>query len=269
MSKIYSIIIHLILLIYIKSGEEQCIIQNQKNFNMNSESVKVSVVDCLNASSNCCYAYIKYKIGSTMMENSYCSIVQGDIDTFARTLRTKYSDELKWYAEDTYNNYERFSEIGNNLNYKYYANYTCYIPPKIEEYSTYNDSICAKFDYNNKCEALNDYDNFDNFIKLLYDEVVFSKCNNYNYNEECISPFDSKYSNDQSLQPLLDVLIKSLNINNDTYIEDVTEEKKGWPIECQPIPDISIQIKCNENYSESQYITLNTYFLILFITYIL
>jgi hypothetical protein len=206
---------------------------------------------CLKISDDCCHIRIEYQYGPIPFDNSYCFSMTGKPSDWIKKFSNFYKDELMWYANYTYDNYEKYTEIGNNLNYVYYENYSCYETPEFKEYSTYNISKCALFNQTDGgCLVTNDEDNFSNFVENIYKNLTSCK----DGSDVCRGYLDPNTANNTSLLPLFDVLKKSLIKNTtdgDIVQESHINDKSHIPFyskPCQPLPLVSITLKCPDAY---------------------
>lgn len=258
-----------ILITYIES-DDKCYMVNKGIFNKNITSIKPN--DCVSIAIDCCYIYVNYKIGVTNFENSYCATLRTSKDKYTKQLINMYSDEIKFYANNTYSNYKRFSTIGGNLNYNYYSDYRCLAKPKPEDFSTYRASICAKFDSDgNECIITNDQSKFDSFVSNIYQELSSVDCSEDT--SVCQDPFDPKTQSNDNLLPLFEELSKSLRVGNDTKIENTAhDDANDWKDECEPLPNVDVRVICDDSYVAGNHIavlSLKYTILILFLFYII
>ena len=206
------------MILKLTQTRDECYIVNKQIFKSNTSQLQPS--DCTSIAIDCCYVYINYKLGITPMENTYCTTLRTSKEKFQKQVYDMYSDEVKWYANDTYFNYDRYSTIGSNLNYNYYSNYKCFNPPKPEDFSTYPKSICAKFSPDGKdCLITNDQDKFDKFVENLYEELIIGYCDNAE--TPCLNPYNEKTQKNDMLMPLFEELRKSLKVGNDTHSKKI------------------------------------------------
>jgi len=225
---------------------------------------------CHNISYDCCYISIKYTYGIVPIDKSYCFTMAGKVESWIKKFTNLFTDELMWYANNTYNNFEVYKSIGNNLDYIYYANYTCTTPHPIEDYSNYDLMRCALLNADGSCKIFNDADNFDAFVENLYKNITISKCDKLDEDGNCINYAnpDYKYENSSDLIPLLENLKISLkfdeedtnNLNSKLYnTENKSQTDSKWEKSCEPIPLVTVTVKCPDGYSNSIYFKFNYY----------
>jgi hypothetical protein len=247
------------------TGKDECYLMNKAIFDSQSKSIQPQ--DCTSINIDCCYIYVNYNIGVTKIENSYCSTLKTSKEKFAKTVKNMYQDEIKWYANNTYLNYPKYKTIGKNLNYTYYLNYRCYKPPKREDYSTYTNSICAKFNSNGECLVTNDENKFALFVDNLYQQLSNSNCSDPD--SSCKNPFNPSTQQNDKLMPLVDLLTYALRVGNDTDINKETDDTGSeWPDECIDIPDGDVRVVCDDNFVSGSFLKVFVYMtLILFYLY--
>jgi hypothetical protein len=235
--------------------EVNCISLGQNDYNAfgDNDANSLQPTDCTSIVSNCCYAKINLNYGANKISNSYCFLIAGDKNKFFKTIINKYTDELKWYAQQTYGMYEQYQRIGNNLLYTYWSNYTCYQQPKTEDFSSYNDTICAHYN-GDDCDIINDETNFQNFAKTIYDTATANLCSTYAADGGCVDPYSPTYQNNAALQPVLDLMIHSVGLDTLNKTEEKNNEVDSWPNECVAIPDVDIQLICSDEYVSGNYI---------------
>jgi hypothetical protein len=174
-----------------------------------------------------------------------------------------YQDEIRYYANQTYLNYQKFSMIGQNLNYTYYSNYNCYNPPKVEDYSGYTDSICAKFNSNGQCVLTNDINKFNLFVDNLYQHLSSIDCDDID--SVCRNPFDPSTQNNDKLTPLVDALVYALGVGNVTQNNIDVQVSSGWPKECEDLPIANVRVVCDDNFVSGSFLKVFVYTTILLI----
>jgi hypothetical protein len=253
----------------------QCISQNTYwESIISKEDFIKDPTTCHNISDDCCYINIKYTYNIIPFEKSYCFTMSGNVDSWIKKFTNLFRDELMWYANKTYHNFEEYKLIGNNLDYVYYANYYCMTPHPIEDYSTYDISRCALFNDDRTCAIFNDVENFDAFVENLYRNITLGMCSGIDRNGYCINYAkpDYKSENSSELIPLLETLKSSLKFeeeevtsenqvaeNVDNNNDALTESK--WDKPCEPIPLVTVTVKCPDAYSISSYFKLNYFML--------
>jgi hypothetical protein len=253
--------------------ELNCIAYNQQGFNaFGMNDYTIAPTDCLDIVSNCCYARIKLNYGQIPVDNSYCFLLNANKEKFFKRVIDKYTDEMRWFSQQTYGMYQQYQNLGNNLNYTYWMNHTCYEQPKAEDFSSYAVEQCALYDEKGNCTISNDQDGFDTFVKSVYNMATSSVCNTVNSDGSCIDPYTPKYQNNDSLIPLLELMKKGLSVDGSNSTSTVTQDNntknKKWPNDCQPIPAVEIQLQCPDTFVSGRYISANLGMLVLAIIFI-
>lgn len=231
---------------------------------------------CHKISDSCCYIHIKYRYNDiTPFENSYCFTMTGKKDSWIDKFTNLYKDELMWYANFTYNNFEIYESIGNNLNYAFYANYTCIETHPYEDYSTYNITQCALFNDDYTCLIKNDENNFQNFVEDLYRIVTKDKCGGYQFEDGCVN-YNNEGLNTFKMNGLVENLKIALDVDNNEEEEILDSDMGGnknfkWNLPCKPVPLVTVSIECPAGYSISTYFKINyfiLYFVLIFLIYV-
>jgi hypothetical protein len=249
--------------------EVNCIALNQQGFNpFGSNDYTIQPTDCTSLISSCCYARIKLNYGSIPIDNSYCFILTKNKDTFFKRVINKYTDELKWYAQQTLGMYEQYQTIGNNLNYTFYTNYTCHEQPNPKDFSSYADTHCALYDQKGVCTISNNEEYFDTFVKAVYTSATAKVCNTLDNSGNCIDPYNPSYQNNNALMPLLELMKSSLSIDSNVTNTTQSINKNKWPNACVPIPAVDIQLMCPDTFVSGKYISASLLLILLSIIFI-
>lgn len=253
--------------------QASCLLQNSINYDNRLASTLISdPTNCTTIINSCCYARIQYNYGDMPYNDTFCFVMSGDPKDFYNTINNWINDEVKWYSNYTYNNYAGLSSIGNNLNYTYYSNYSCYNPPAPQDFSNYYPSRCMSYDANGTCLIQADDNNFNQFVTNIFTTVTSSFCNSINADTGlCDSYIVSKNpnGNDPELNPLLTELIKSLSVDQANNTNSTTDNSttngtgstsvnnNGWPNDCKPQVIAVVTIICPDNYTSGDTLMLS------------
>jgi len=282
-----------IFLIMIKSTlqnnftDKDCVLENNKYFDFHKPYSKLidNPIQCIEKSSSCCYIEISYDYAGHPIDNTFCVLLGGDINSRIQQITGILTDQIRYYAEFIYNNYQTLTSIGNNLNYEYYENYTCYDRSNEMDYYTYSEDNCAITNPDNTCKVLNDFKYIENYAKLLYINITKDYCNNRDEFGNCILYDQNPNFNNTGLTPLLDYLISALDIDEISNDEDKKINIDPDPIEknknnsilstkfykkCKPIVPAKVKIICPGTYISGYFNVLKLRnFLYVFFTFLL
>lgn len=255
----------------IKDSEVQCILQNTYwDSIISKEDFIKDPSQCHNVSSNCCYMNLNYTYNAIPFNFSYCFTMKGRVEDIVRKFLYLLQDDLRWYANSTYNNFQIFKSVGNNLEYVYYSNYTCTTPDPYKLYNSYDITFCALFNADGSCAIVNDDENFNQFVLNMYQNATSSQCGFTAEDGTClgIGNLNLLNSTSSSLVPLLENLKIALNVDGGGYpISNGTKLITG----CQPIPIVNVKVICPDTYTVSSYFKVCNYLLylvLLFLIYI-
>lgn len=219
---------------------------------------------CTQISKSCCYINIKYSYNSRNMDQNLCFPLTGQPSSWIRLLKNQLKDELMYYANSTNDNWQVYKSIGGNLVYTYYQNYTCTDLHPIEDYSSYEIINCAAFNSDGSCRFQKDIRYFENFAKVLYENVTSDYCFNFDEKGNCINYKDK--AQPKELNNLLEILKHDFNIDkNIQKVDDKFNNKTIYnlPRPCKPIPEVKVEITCPPEYTSGNFITLSFLYIIL------
>ena len=251
--------------------EIQCILQNTYwDSTISKGDFIKDPSQCHNVSSNCCYMNLNYTYNTVPFNFSYCFTLTGNVEDIVRKFLFLLQDDLRWYADYTYNNFQIFQSVGNNLNYVYYSNYNCTTPDPYQQYNSYDITFCALFNADGSCAIVNDDQNFNQFVLNMYQNVTVGQCGFTTQDGTClgIGNLNLLNSTSSALVPLLENLKIALNVDGGGIpISNVTQP----PMNCQPIPIVNVNVICPDTYGVSSYFKVCNYLLylvLLFLIYI-
>jgi len=262
--------------------DDDCIYENNKNFDFYKPLSKLidTSTKCTEKSNSCCYIEISYDYAGHLIDNSFCVLLGGDINSRIQQIIGVLTDQIRYYSNFIYNNWETITSIGDNLDYKYYENYTCYEQPQKIDYYSYAQDNCAYTNSDNTCKNVNDKTYSDNFSNVLYKNITKDFCNNRDELGNCVFYQQSPNYNESGLTPLLEYLKSSLDLDensNDPFIEpaaDPIEEKKNadeyskkFYKNCKKIIPAKVKIICPSAYMNGFFFMFGNqnFFLILFL----
>ena len=158
------------------------------------------------------------------------------------------------------------TSIGNNLDYVFYENYTCYERAHDIDYHYYSVDNCAFSNPDGTCKIVNDYTYKDNYMQLLYNNITKNFCNNKDELGNCVYYQQSPNYNETGLSPLLEYLKASLDLydnSTDKYqkpLDDPIIEKKNntelstkFYAKCKPIIPAKVKIVCPSSYVDGYF----------------
>jgi hypothetical protein len=260
--------------------DKDCINENKKAFDFLNPKTKLisDPSQCTSKTSQCCYVEIKYKYGWTEISNNYCALLTGDINERIQEISGILTDQSRYYADFTYNNFPTLTSIGNNLDYIYYKDFICQLPPDPKEYYSYSNDNCALKNDDGTCRIVNDQIYADEYTKLLYSNFTVKYCNKKDENGNCLKIEDSINYNNDELNPLFNYLQENLiSLNNNSYSEyllnkeneskqkmqNFNEYSKKFYSKCEKIKPAIVKIICPENYINANRIFFNKIFLLI------
>jgi hypothetical protein len=257
-------------------NQKSCILANSNWDSIYSRSNMIpDPSTCTTIADDCCHFYLSYKYNYIPVEKSYCFTMTGKPEAWLKKFNNLYQDEQIWLSSFFNNNYELFHNVGNSLEYIYHQNYTCLETFPATAFSTYNFTNCAVFNTDGSCKIQNDYNNFQNFITDLYQNVSTKACTGYDELGKCKEFQSDPKSNNTALFPLLEILKKdyfhslengdgNLSTNNDT-----SNEINKWPGPCRNISSVKIKITCSPAYTQGNFIIFSLYKIIFFFIFVL
>jgi len=254
--------------------EEQCYKKNTWDDVHKSIKTVLQPTDCTKISKRCCYIKMSYYYGNIPIEATYCFHLTMNKEEFTQLMLNKINDEVLYYANWTGFNYDKYTEIGRNLNYNYTSLLNCYLGPKKKtEYSTYVQENCGKFE-NGKCVLINDKNYFTKFAKKFHDKYSSTYCNKKQEHKKCFL-YDGARKNDYMIRPLLTQLVTSIHAENENYtynqtdfnieyddvyieVDDESTYKTEWDNgqECINFTKPIFTVVCPDNYDSISFIYL-------------
>lgn len=254
--------------------DEDCIAENNKNFDFHkpySRNIE-NPNQCTEKSPTCCYVEINYDYAGHLINNNFCVLLGGDVNLKIQELQGILTDQIRYYSNFIYNNYESITSIGNNLDFVFHENYTCYEREQDIDFYYYIQDNCAVTNSDGTCKIVNDLTYKDNYMKLLYEDITNNFCNNKDPLGNCINYKDSPDFNETGLTPLLEYLKASLDLyenSTDAYkvpeIDPVMEKKNNTELskkfyqKCNPIVPAKVKIICPSSYVDGYFFNLNKY----------
>jgi len=247
---------------------EDCIAENNKNFDFYKPYSRLinNPSQCTEKSSTCCYIEVNYDYAGHIVDNTFCVLLGGDVNVRIHQITGILTDQIRYYSDFIYNNYEMITSIGQNLDYVFHENYTCYERAQEIDFFYYVEDNCAVTNSDGTCKIVNDFTYKDNYLTLLYDNITSNFCNNRDPLGNCVYYNDSPNYNVTGLSPLLDYLKVSLNLyenSTDLYelpVDDPVEIKKNntelskkFYKKCKQIIPAKVKIVCPSSYIEGYF----------------
>lgn len=259
--------------------DADCIYQNTKNFDFYNPKSRLidSPEQCTNLTSSCCYLEASYDFAGHQIENSFCVLLGGDINFRTQQIIGILTDHIRYHSKFIYENYGALTSIGNNLDYMYYSNYTCYERAQNIDYYHYVTDNCAFSNPDNTCSNVNDYSYSDKYKQLLYENITSNYCNNRDENNNCIYYQQNPNNNNSALSSLMEYLKVSLDVDdvlpddddkNDPFIKkfNTTTFASNFYSNCKPIVPAKVRIVCPSSYVSGYFNKFTkTYLLKLFV----
>jgi hypothetical protein len=256
-----------------------CINENKKSFDFLNPKTKLiqNPSQCTTKTSKCCYVEITYQYGWTEISNNYCALLTGDINERIQEISGTLTDQSRYYADFTYNNFPTLTSIGNNLDYIYYKDFKCQTPAKANEYYSYSNDNCALKNDDDTCRIVNDEIYFNEYTKLLYSNITANFCNKKNSNGKCLKIEEGDNYNNDEINPLFNYLQENLISNsNNSYFENMENQKdekmqeiinnneysKKFYAKCERVKPANVKIICPETYTSARRVFFNEIFLI-------
>jgi len=243
--------------------DEDCIEENNKSFDFHKPTSRLisNPLQCTEKTSSCCYIEVNFDYAGHLIDNTFCVLLGGDINARIQQISGILTDQIRYYANFIYNKYTTITSIGNNLDYVFYENYTCYELAKEIDFYYYSEDNCAFSNPDGSCKVVNDFTYKNNYAKLLYKNITNNFCNNRDEFGKCVLYQQSPDYNETGLSPLMEYLKVSLDLNEDST--DKFEEPADDPIEaqknntelskkfyakCKPIIPATVKIICPSSY---------------------
>lgn len=254
--------------------DKDCINENTNNLdflNPRSKLIK-DPNQCITKGSQCCYVEVNYEYGWTEISNNYCALLTGNIEQRIQQISGTLTDQSRYYADFTYNNFQELTSIGNNLDYIYYKDFTCQTPPDEREYYSYANDNCALQNEDGTCRIVNDKIYANEYTKVLYNNYTASYCTKKDPKGKCLGVEQDKNFNPSGMNPLMDLLEASLISEDGKTPEEINRENQqkqeneminyneysqNFYAKCTKVQPAKVRIICPESYIDGSRILLN------------